>query len=181
MVDRKSRIKPSSGPSPEEIKTRRDALNITSELTTPRPKVPKMSKVPRRLAPKVTHVSDDLAPPSAPYAPASPSPSSLPKPSSRLVPRIATTVANPPPLPSPSTTTPSSPPRTSDTDSKKTTKYHPSTVMPGGTCPEGYVVKSVKGKVFCAKKKPTKGYAQPPWLKRYAFTSEYQPRWNRAE
>jgi len=41
-------------------------------------------------------------------------------------------------------------------------------------CPPGTVLKKTHNKVFCAKKKERK-YAQPPWLKQYAFTSTNQP------
>lgn len=42
-------------------------------------------------------------------------------------------------------------------------------------CPPGRVLKTVGGKRFCAKVKPRSEYAQPPWLRQYAFTSERQP------
>jgi hypothetical protein len=42
-------------------------------------------------------------------------------------------------------------------------------------CPPGRVLKTVHGKRFCAKVKPPSPYAQPPWLREHAFTSDRQP------
>lgn len=42
-------------------------------------------------------------------------------------------------------------------------------------CPPGRVLKKVHGKRFCAKAKAPSEYAQPPWLRPHAFSSENQP------
>jgi hypothetical protein len=43
-------------------------------------------------------------------------------------------------------------------------------------CLPGRVLKTMPdGKRFCAKVRPRSEYAQPPWLRQYAFTSDRQP------